>query len=287
MKWSHDYFDNLPEFLGETLKTPSHKRKSSVKNSYRFTGTHDIDESIKYAEYGVDLDKIEVEMKEVEGNTREQLQASFDVSGSEVEMGMYMQGLPECMVEYNMHEVANKFVHIVIGVTEAGGINSQSIINRAAAVASIIDNLENNNYRVRLSMAIGNSGFKRDSGMEGNMTIVDIKDYDEIMPISNLSGLLHVGFFRRLIFLYWEGHQKWGKPYGYGKCPSRGTNVAEIKKMDCLDSEHWLYLPSITERQGGSYGIQGDAFRTTHDAKNYADYVSNNIEKLMEIDSKK
>ena len=207
-----DYFKDLIEFVEEIEKTPESKRDSSDENDEEWAGSRDIEQTLEYARYGYEIENIETEMEGLEAHAEARLEPQHDVAGSMVDMGRYMSGEPECMIDFKFTEANNKYIHLMIGTIEAAGLKTKQMHNRAVAIASIVDNLEDNGYRLKLSLVMANTRFttgRRDGSSQGNFTIVTIKDYDDIVPIANIAGVLHPSFYRRGIFQYWEGLRSW------------------------------------------------------------------------------
>lgn len=282
---SCDRFYSLSEFIDTSINTPrtnESKGNSSEKERSGWAGSKDMAETLEIAENGYELDKISAELEGIKSAERYELNQSFQVSGSEVDLGMYMEDIPECMVEFDMIE-SKKFVNLIIGVVESAGISSEQIMHRAVAVCSIIDRLESNNYRVKLSLSIANIQFSTNG--HKNWTYVDVKGYKEPMSIAHMAGILHTGFYRRLIFRYWEGHKNFNSYSGYGRVGSDKNSIDAVKQSGFVDEE-FVYLPSITEKEGGSYSKTLESrFSNVQDAEEYAKDVQDRIEELTETGS--
>ena len=243
------HFESLDSFIDTAITSKrakgEHYSYSSEKEDSGWSGSESLQETLEIAENGYELDKISAELEAIESSEQYELRQSFQVSGGEVEIGRFMTGEPECMIEFDIIE-SNKFVNIIIGVTESAGISSEQILNRAVSVCSIVDYLENNKYRVRLSLAIANVNIDHAQGID--LTVVDVKDYKEPMSIARLAGILHTGFYRRLIFRYWEGLKH--------------------------------FKASVSEKTGGSESpTLAEKFNNIESAKKYAEDVQANIEK--------
>jgi len=279
-----DSFENQAEYIEHVKKfvdNKSPKLNSSIDDHSEFRGTENIYESFEIAEKGYELDTIDAELQEIKGTDQFELTPTFDVAGSEVEMGLYMTGVPESMIEFNLQEVQNKYVHVVVGISDACGISSKQILNRAAGVCSLIDRLESNQYRVKLSYHLCNGTGFGAGGDDGQSLIVPIKDYDQHLPMTELAGMLHTGFYRRIGFAFWETHPLWKQPFGHGRSPAGAVTKQWAKEHHAIDeTENFVYLPSITEAKGGWSGIMRTGFDGFDEAKEYAEYVSENIEDL-------
>lgn len=282
MKIIVDRFESIEDFI--QTATTSKRNKPSSKESYTseharksWAGSKSLKHTLEIAKNGYELDKIDSQIDSLKATESQyEMESVFSVSGGDPDLGLYMSGEPECMIDFTAIE-ANKFVHLVIGVTEGAGTSSEQILNRATAVCSVIDRLENRKYRVRLSMGIVNVNFNSKERIT-NCTIVKIKDYKEPMSIAEVAGVLHTGFYRRMIFRYWEGHKDFNQWHGYGSVGSENDAIRILRKE--IDDD-FLYLPSVGEKSGGSdsKGMM-ESFSDIESAERYAEYVDEHIETL-------
>jgi hypothetical protein len=75
-------------------------------------------------------------------------------TGLYVDVGAYVQGLPECFIdEVYVEDSANKFVDIVINIGAPATVNNSAIINKLKGVVSLIDSIESKGARVSVSIA--------------------------------------------------------------------------------------------------------------------------------------
>jgi|GEM_PF-4872378 len=69
-----------------------------------------------------------------------------DVSGSYVDVGRYVTGEPECMVDYNQY-AETKFLKVDIQPMRPGGTDNEAILRYNGIMMDLIDHLENTGYR--------------------------------------------------------------------------------------------------------------------------------------------
>jgi hypothetical protein len=75
------------------------------------------------------------------------------VTGLYVDVGAYVQGLPECFIdEVYVEDSANRFVDIVINIGVPGIIENDKIISKLKGVVSLIDSIESKGVRVSVSV---------------------------------------------------------------------------------------------------------------------------------------
>lgn len=275
---SFNYFDSLNEYKLEAEKSTGRQRHwaEHPERDDNWYGSDNLEHYYEIMETGYELDKIDASLKGMSTNDNYALQANFDVTGSDVEMGRYMTGDPNCMIDYQLIQ-SNKYITIVCGSAELGNMKTNRVFKRLIAICSIIDRLELDNYRVRLMIGTANVDFGDD---HHNLTLVNIKNYDENLSLVKLAAVLHPSYHRRLTFLYRGGHKEYLKNGGSGM----GRSGSEEDAMSALEQsgymkDNYIYLPSVTELVKGENNSE-TTFTKEHDAMKYADYVIENIDRL-------
>jgi hypothetical protein len=97
-------------------------------------------------------------------------------------------------------EEATRFVTINVDVCESSATVNEVFTRKAIAAACLVDELENNGFRVRLN-AIANV---KDVGGVDLIASVTIKDFQQKLSIAQITGCVSQGFFRRLFFCFIE-----------------------------------------------------------------------------------
>lgn len=116
-----------------------------------------------------------------------------DVAGSYVDIGRYVSGEPECMVDFRPEIRAQRVVKIGFNVSVHGGTATEAMMERGAAVAVLVDRLEAAGVRVEV-MAYG-------QGAPVWTMEVCVKPADAPLDMDRVAFALgHPGFFRRLFF---------------------------------------------------------------------------------------
>lgn len=139
------------------------------------------------------------------------------------------------------------------------GIDKDAISNRAAAVVTIIDQIESKGFACEvLSTALTKAGYGRESGHKCTNVIV-VKESSQPVDVARIAfSLGHTAFFRRLVFADWGGH-KHNEPLSDGLGHTYEFKVKEYnhkgyfvlpsaeKQPGCFESEE------ATETQGLPY----------------------------------
>lgn len=121
----------------------------------------------------------------------------FDVSGSEPDIGRYLDGTPECMLEFEPDKRLVSTVSIGVNITASCSRASESLETRGANIAALIDYLEEQNIRVELVVYTNNSNKIHHS--------LVVKTYDQPLDLDKIAVVLgDVATYRRIFFSLWE-----------------------------------------------------------------------------------
>src|SRR5579864_9391665 len=191
-------YNCLEAFLDDISTCPNHLRRSSISGDFDFCKTENLEEAYNVARHGIDVDKIEKQLKTIRETEHHELQAVEGVSGAVVHMSNFLEGVPENMIDFPLVE-SNKFIEIVADICENGGVGSNRLLNKAIGCAYLVDHLENMGYRVKFNVYFANSHGER---QRYESILVTIKDFKEPMSIGQIAGCMHPSFLRRLIFLH-------------------------------------------------------------------------------------
>lgn len=119
----------------------------------------------------------------------------FDVSGGMVDVGRYLNGEPECMIETMLSPVAKpgRVVTILIDGFYSGGVNSGDIKERGVAIVALIDALEKMQHNTEIWWETSFDG-------KGNLTyLVKLKGAEDSLDIDALMfAIAHPSAHRRI-----------------------------------------------------------------------------------------
>lgn len=121
----------------------------------------------------------------------------YSVVGHTLDIGAYLANQPDCWIGEGEDDSVSKPV-VTIGVQcgRSGVCTSGPIMNRGAAILSVIDSLEDQGHRVELSALWCNVG----SGATTNFRTVVKAAHDSWSPAAVAFALCHPAFNRRLMF---------------------------------------------------------------------------------------
>ncbi|MBN8824465.1 MULTISPECIES: hypothetical protein [unclassified Spirosoma] len=175
------------------------------------------------------------------------IESNYAIAGDFVDIGRYMSGEPECMVDYSQSS-DTRFVDFYINIDVCHNISRENSFAYYAAAISVIDSLENSNYRVRL---IGvNYSDAISVGKIYEVTTI-IKDHSEPINYAYLTSICmaDTAFFAAMML----------RPklnlYSYKGCDSLPGFEPNV-----LMNENTFYAPSLygTNRFGKKYSEIAD-----------------------------
>lgn len=130
---------------------------------------------------------------------RRRLQSHYSVAGEGVDMGRYIQGNPECMVDYR-HQVkmrSTRIVTLLVSCSCSSNISNKQIINRGACIAAAVELLEMAGLAVEVIIA--NAVKSRNHSICQQSVIA--KPAGERLDTAQLAYILaHPSFLRRTMF---------------------------------------------------------------------------------------
>jgi hypothetical protein len=124
----------------------------------------------------------------------------FAMSGSSVDMGRFVTGEPECMVEWAPmpEESMGRVVKILVSGTASSMISAEDIKRRGIAILALIDSLHKMGVGIELWWE---SPIKGSSDKRTYSTVVKMHDSSEPMDIDSIMfAMAHPSMLRRLVF---------------------------------------------------------------------------------------
>jgi len=136
-----------------------------------------------------------------------------DYEGDEVDIDMYLEGDPECMINYEEAKVHGKakFLTVAIDIGALCDVRKEAMMWRGIIAAALVDTLESNGFRLEIF------GYSYDRGRRArgaafhrdNLIILPVKNEDQHMELERLASLIgHSSSFRRGIFSGFEKYPK-------------------------------------------------------------------------------
>lgn len=130
---------------------------------------------------------------------------NFDVTGDFIDIGRFMEGVPECFgVSYNGNPSSIR-VNLLINAVAVSHVTSEALAHRQKRILRLVDWLEHQGIRCRINAY--------ESTSIAHIEIM-LKDFHEPLDINDVAIVNHGDFLRRVVFLIDEQSQTW--EYGYG-----------------------------------------------------------------------
>lgn len=201
-----DRFGSWQEFVDLAVESRNPERMSTTAGS-DFTGSDSWDDALNLAREGWTGIRPEVDalVEKMESVIAPSLQPAFtsvfDVVGGSVDVGRFLDGEPECMVETKLIEIARpgKVVSILVNGSFNAGTQETAIRERGAAVVALIDSLERLQHSTEVDVEI--------TCKEGFTTVIRLKNAEDQLDIDLLMfAIAHPSALRRIYFAYMEGH---------------------------------------------------------------------------------
>lgn len=241
-------YDSLAEFYNYICDTPINEafrwsNHSSVEGTKSFTHTANFEEAVDLFKNGWSdmASKLVQRLKVIESKTEPTMRpkTTLSVAGYQAIVPLYLNGVPNNMVNKRMVPVKQKVVTVNKSIDYNCGVSTDEIIEESIKAMQIVKKLEAQGLRVNLNIVLGSS-----SGGTGFFMKVRIKSANEKLNISKLAfPLVHPSMLRRLFFRFIEVYPNITKEYtwGYGRATDAST-LREVFPNDYL-------LPSFIRKK--------------------------------------
>jgi hypothetical protein len=234
-----EVFDSLWEFVERASGVPEERKGASDKPELGgWSKTESLADACELAKMGyrdirpkVDsiMDIMEERLADRFGN---RFVTEYRVSGSSVDMGKFVTGEPECMIDWQEEPAASmgRVVKIVVAGSASHTIDPDWIVKRGTAVVALIDTLHKLGVGVELWWDSTINGTER-SGE--HTTAVRLHSSAEPMDVDDIMfALAHPSMLRRLTFAVQERSDTWKQQEamrhkGYGTPSKLGISRTE------------------------------------------------------------
>lgn len=254
-------FDNLKEFYDYLCKTPFNEafrweKHSSVDGDKHWTKTESFDEAVQLFKNGWSdmASNLVQKLKVIESKTEPMMKPrnKLDVVGYQPIVPLYLQGVPNNMMNKKMVPVKQKILTLNKSIDYHGGVSANQIVEESIKAMQIVKKLESQGYRCNLNIVLGTSaGWGKDA--KQFIIKLRIKSANEKLNVSKLAfPLVHPSMLRRLFFRFIEVYPHVTKNFthGYG-APATSSEMRNIFKGEIL-------LPNFITKDVNQIGGVGD-----------------------------
>lgn len=129
---------------------------------------------------------------------------AFTDEGASIDMGRFLEGDPECFVQWHETEVEHpapgRVVNIIVNLTVSAFFTANQFYAKGASIAILVDCLEHSGRRVNLDAAI----CVADSQKNPAGCVIRLKSADEPLNLQAIAAVIaHPAFYRHLGFRQW------------------------------------------------------------------------------------
>jgi hypothetical protein len=128
-------------------------------------------------------------------------QPVYDVTGATVDIGAFLEGIPECMIDFRPQEVAShgRVVTILFSCSVTAQHSADSIRRRGAVIGALIEILAQLQHSVILYTERATESYKRGQGVLSQLT--KVKDAGDLFDIDAfMFAIGHPAMLRHLCF---------------------------------------------------------------------------------------
>lgn len=205
---------NIPclwSFLDLAIYGKSHlddsERSSRDTSRSEWTRTRNFNEAAHLARHGwregcQKIKDISDRIENVVASKIERPVVQHDVAGAFPDVGRFIQGLPDCMGSFDQFHTNGhgKVVSIVTNQVASSSVDAEQLMNRGAAVCSLVHALTQLGYATEIEAFIGT-----EVGESSIETRIPIKRSTEPLEIDRIAfSCAHPSFLRRIMFSFWE-----------------------------------------------------------------------------------
>lgn len=148
------------------------------------------------------FDEAQIRIREWSSNGND---VDYDLTGDFIDVGRALSGEPECFGTMHNGLVTKRFANIVVNGNHACRVDQSWIDRKAQRVTRLVDFLEMNNVRVKLTVVFSNDN--------SHLEIV-VKQYNDRLDLNDVSVALSADFFRRFEFYFSEHSKRHSATYG-------------------------------------------------------------------------
>lgn len=207
-----EQFDSVHEALTIAKSNPEPK-SSNNKGSNDWNGyTSSLKQAVDLGVEGWSEVRPEVERQfgELETQLSEKLDTMYNVInnvvGSGVDVGMFLSGRPDCMIDFMPMEQdrMGRVVKIIVNMTASAFVDGNKLKKRGIVACALIDAIHKLGVGVEIwaEMAIST---KFDAASDVYSALVKVHDSSEMMDINKIMfALCHPAMFRRVGFSLFE-----------------------------------------------------------------------------------
>ncbi|MEY4702053.1 MAG: phage Whirlwind [Pseudomonadota bacterium] len=219
-----------------------------------------FDRAAELAEFGwrERVGDVEAYLSEIKDVLRESWATELDVTGEAVDIGAFLEGVPECMLSFSVPQT--QAVRIVASISARCSADAPRLLNRGIAIAAVVYALQCSGTPVSLAVGDWVSGH----GQTFRNT-VEVNPYGDYIDAGRLAFWLgHPAALRRCMFRYQEqepDHVR--QTFGFHSGGGYGTPTDPSSESEGMEGV--VYIPFPETSRLSDYETPERAFRTIRD----------------------
>lgn len=241
--------DSTADFLSadEYKHGSDHRERQSRTGDFSFTCTHSYDEAVKllgdgWPEGAEQASKLQAKLAyamAAADTVSERFHTTWDVSGEEPDIGRYLAGEPENMMDYRLEEVPafGRVASVVVNGCVSGGVDEKHLREIAVMLAALVDSIENTGIRCEMVIRYRH-GMVCEGGIKDCELEHWIKKASQPLDLPKVAAACHPSAFRRIAFRWIECLTGIDSGYGSVRTSKRpfepgsvAVNMSELKRF--------------------------------------------------------
>ena len=209
--WVEEY-DTLADLLVHAGSN-AHPKSSDKRENNEWSGSDSLKQACELGTHGwhdirPDVDKLIISLENIiESTFGNQFETKFNVTGDSGDIDRYLQGNPECMVDYvDVPQTRmGRVVKVLINGTFNSGVEAEIIRQRGAMICTLVDIINRLGVGVEVYSEIATA-----NGNNYHSMLTKLHDSQQLLDIDNLMfAIAHPSMLRRISFSNME-MSKWG-----------------------------------------------------------------------------
>lgn len=247
-------FDSLNEFYKYITETEVNNAFKNWKDSLpsntgskKFTGTNSFEEAVNLFKYGwkEEAENLTQKLKAIEKETmvKTKQKPCLSVVGYQAVVPLYLQGVPNNMVNKKMVPIKQKVVTINKSISYAAKITKEQILEESIKALQMIKKIESQGVRCNLNVAWATAADDKTLIIK-----IKVKSANEKLNVSKLAfPLVNPSMLRRLAFRFLEVYPGTTYKFTWGY----GTPLSSFEIKKYLNEKEYI-LPRFIKQEVNS-----------------------------------
>lgn len=192
----------LVDDLGErTYTNPADEELKGTELYDEFYDAGSYEDAVRQALEGRQVKEFKALYQDVSDvvSPKRSIEPIYDVVGGFVDIGAYVSGEPECMVDFTEQEQRGRSITLAIQINDCGDVTSKQLLHKGAVACCVAETLNAMGISTRIILVCWN----RMSGGQKSLVTITLADYGKRFDVYMLSGTGGApNFWRRILFAY-------------------------------------------------------------------------------------